>query len=160
MNTITLYRVARFFYKKKIPILPKLIKNFIYLATNCIIPYTCEIGPESRLAYCGIGVVIHSRSKIGRRVIMGQNITIGRQLDPDGFPIVGDNVYIGAGARILGDITVGNNVIIGANSVVVRDVPDNSIVAGVPAKVVRHVDRDIYNLLKNIYPLETCNYPV
>jgi serine O-acetyltransferase len=66
-------------------------------------------------------------------------------------PVIGNDVYISAGARLLGDIAVGNNVIIGANAVVVKDVPDNSIVAGVPAKLIRKIDQPIYELLKNIY---------
>ena len=59
-------------------------------------------------------------------------------------------MYISAGARIIGKIKVGNNVIIGANAVVNHDVEDNTIVAGVPAKVIRKVDVSIWDLLKNI----------
>ncbi|WP_178075083.1 serine O-acetyltransferase [Paenibacillus albus] len=118
---------------------------------NSVVPYTTEIGRDSKFAYGAIGVVIHGRSKIGSRVIIGQNVTIGRALDPDSIPEIGDNVYISAGARIIGKIKIGNNVIIGANSVVTKDVPNNSIVAGIPAKVLRSVDEDIYSLLKNIY---------
>jgi serine O-acetyltransferase len=50
--------------------------------------------------------------------------------------VVGDNVWIATGAKVLGPVKVGNNVVIGANAVVIRDVPDNSVVAGVPAKVI------------------------
>ena len=53
------------------------------------------------------------------------------------MPIIGDNVHISAGARILGPIKIGNNVIIGANAVVVKDVPDNCVVAGSPAKIIK-----------------------
>ncbi|MEZ3134905.1 DapH/DapD/GlmU-related protein [Stutzerimonas kunmingensis] len=49
---------------------------------------------------------------------------------------VGDNVFIGAGALILPNVTIGNNCVVGANSVVTRSVPDGSIVAGNPARVV------------------------
>lgn len=52
-------------------------------------------------------------------------------------PVIGDNVRISAGARILGPVRIGNNVIIGANAVVVKDVPDNCIVAGIPAKIIK-----------------------
>ena len=52
-------------------------------------------------------------------------------------PQIGDNVIIGAGAKNLGDITIGNNVTIGANAVVVSDVPDNCIVGGIPAQIIK-----------------------
>ena len=50
---------------------------------------------------------------------------------------VGNNVWIGYGACILRGVTVGDNSIIGTNAVVTKDVPPNSVVAGVPAKVIR-----------------------
>ncbi|MHA6637624.1 serine O-acetyltransferase [Stutzerimonas frequens] len=151
MNAIGLYRVGNYFYKKKIPFLPALCKALIFLLFNSVVPFSAVIGRESRFAYGGIGVVLHARSKIGDRVIIGQGVTIGRKLDPEGVPVIGNDVYISAGARVLGDIVVGDNVIIGANSVVVSSVPPNSIVAGAPARVVREVDGSIYDLLKNIY---------
>lgn len=151
MNAVRFYRYAHYFYQKKIPLLPLIIKYFIFLIFNSVVPYTSIIGKDSKFAYGGIGVVIHGRAVIGKKVIIGQNVTIGRQLDPKGVPVVGDNVYISAGSRILGDVKVGNNVIVGANAVVIKDVPDNCIVAGVPAKVIRFVDEDVYELLKNIY---------
>lgn len=151
MNAISLYRIANLLYLWKVPIIPTLIKYCIFLIFNSVIPPSTYIGRDSRFAYGGIGVVLHSKSRIGEKVIIGQNVTVGRQLDPDGVPVIGNNVYISAGARILGDISIGDNVIIGANAVVIKDVPSNSIVAGVPAKVIKSVDTDIYKLLKNIY---------
>lgn len=151
MNAIKLYRVGRWCYKHKIPLIPFITKALIFLIFNSVVPYTTQIGDESRLAYGGIGVVIHGRSIIGKRVIIGQNVTIGRALDPEGIPNIGDNVYISTGAKILGNITVGNNVIIGANAVVTKSIPNNCIVAGVPARLLRDVNVDIYSLLKNIY---------
>ncbi|MBA2175362.1 serine acetyltransferase [Halobacillus locisalis] len=151
MNAINLYKIARFLNNRRIPFIPKLIKGVIFLLYNSVIPYTAVIGEHSKLAYGGIGTVIHSKTTIGKRVLIGQNVTIGRALDPDGVPYIGDNVYISAGVRIIGNVTVGNNVIIGANAVVTKDIPDNCIIAGVPAKVIRIIDHDIYDLLKNIY---------
>ncbi|WP_288083930.1 MULTISPECIES: serine O-acetyltransferase [Bacteroidales] len=54
-----------------------------------------------------------------------------------GVPVIGDNVHISHGAIVFGGITIGNNVTIGANSVVNKPVPDNAVVAGIPAKILR-----------------------
>lgn len=55
-------------------------------------------------------------------------------------PTIGNNVIICAGAKIVGGIHVGNDVIIGANAVVVKDTPNNVIMGGVPAKVIKQID--------------------
>lgn len=150
-NAISLYRISNYFHKKNIRFVSKIFDGINFLIFNSVVPGSASIGYKSKLAYGGIGVVIHSKAVIGDRVIIGQNTTIGRKLSPEGVPIIANDVYIGAGARILGGITIGNNVIIGANSVVLIDVPDNSIVAGNPAKVVRNLDVSIYDLLENVY---------
>lgn len=54
--------------------------------------------------------------------------------------VVGDNVVIGQGAYIMPGVTIGSNVVIGARSLVTKDVPDNSVVAGMPAKVIKTLD--------------------
>lgn len=118
-------------------ILAKLIWKLSYVLFNSSLPPTAKIGEGTKLAYGGIGVVIHARAVIGRNCILGQNITIGGKSGWYEVPIIGDNVHISAGARVLGPVRVGNNVIIGANAVVIKDVPDNCIVAGVPAKIIR-----------------------
>ncbi len=151
LNCMTLYRAGNYFHRHHIPVLPSFFKYMGFLVFNSVIPPSAEIGAQSICAYGGIGVVVHQRSVVGERVMIGQNTTIGRSLDPEDFPSIGNDVYISAGARIIGKIHVGDNVIIGANAVVTKDVPDNSIVAGVPAKVLRTVDCSIWSLLKNVY---------
>lgn len=150
MNVIKLYRVGNYCYKKHIPLIPNISKAFAFLLFNTVIPYTAEIGKDTKFAYGGMGCVIHSKAVIGERVIIGQNTTIGRSLDPKDIPVIGNDVYISAGVRIIGNIHVGNNVIIGANAVVCTDIPDNSIAVGVPAKVIKKVDESIWDKLKNI----------
>lgn len=62
------------------------------------------------------------------------------------MPKIGNDVYIAKGAIVIGGISIGNNVTIGANAVVTKPVPDNAIVAGVPAKILRikdEVERDV-----------------
>lgn len=150
MNAIGFYRAGRWLYLHKIPLLPGFIKGITYVLFNTVVPYTADIGKGTKFAYGGMGAVVHKDTTIGERVIIGQNTTIGRSLDPADFPTIGNDVYISAGARIIGKIHVGNNVIIGANAVVNKDVEDNCIVAGVPARVIRKIDCSIWDLLKNI----------
>ena len=93
----------------------------------------------------GPGLVIHhghstrvACKKIGRNCQIWQNVTTGinRPIVGD-RPVVGDNVRICSGAIVLGGISIGNNVTIAAGAVVVKSVPDNAVVAGNPAKIVK-----------------------
>ena len=54
-----------------------------------------------------------------------------------GGSVIGDNCYIGPGVKIVKPVKIGNNVVIGANAVVNKDIPDNTMVAGIPAKAIK-----------------------
>ncbi len=81
----------------------------------------------------GFSVMCIAQS-IGKNCTIYQQVTVGNS--GGHYPTIGDNVSICAGAKVLGGVKVGNNVTIGANAVVTKDVPDNAIVAGVPARVI------------------------
>jgi len=149
MNIVFFHKIAHWCLLKKIPLVPALIKVMVFLIFNSVIPASVRMGKGTRFMYGGIGCVIHKRAVIGERVCLGQGITIGRKLK-ESCPVIGNDIYIGAGARILGNIKVGNNVIIGANSVVVTDIPQNSIVAGAPAKVVKKIPYSIWEELGEV----------
>ena len=87
------------------------------------------------MGHGGIGVVIHSQAKIGRNCLIAQNVSIAGK--DGGAPILNDWVYIGHGSIVMGKVNIGNNASIGALSLVNKDVPDNAVVAGIPAKVIR-----------------------
>ena len=55
-----------------------------------------------------------------------------------GLPIIGDNVFLGANVVVIGNVKIGNNVAVGAGSVVVKDIPDNSVVVGNPARIIKY----------------------
>jgi len=122
----------------------------MYLLFNCSVPASCKIGKKTIFGYGGIGVIIHARAVIGNNCIIGANVTIGGKSGWYEVPVISDNVNISAGAKILGPVRIGNNVEIGANSVVVKDIPSNSVVAGVPARILRSsMTEDDWKEMKN-----------
>lgn len=114
----------------------KFLDRELYLRFNCRIPGSATIGPGLRLGYGGIGVVIHDKAIIGKDVTIAQNVTLGGRNRRLGPPRVGNNVYFGANSVFLGG-TIGDNAIVGAGSVVLEPVPENAVVAGNPAKIIR-----------------------
>lgn len=76
----------------------------------------------------------------GKNLYLRQGVTVGNnRRRGGGHPEIGDNVTFGANVVVAGPIKIGNNVVIGAGAVVVKDVPDNCVVAGVPAKVIKQI---------------------
>jgi serine O-acetyltransferase len=80
-------------------------------------------------------IVISSSSKIGDNCTIFHGVSLGA-IRGKGDPHVGNNVVFATGAKILGNVTIGNDVFVGANSVVVKDIPDNAVVVGIPAKII------------------------
>jgi len=86
------------------------------------------------------GIHIRSEIDIGPGLYIGHfgNIFVAGRGENWGLPIIGDNVFIGPGAKVFGKITIGNNVAIGANAVVTKDLPDNAVAVGIPAKIISY----------------------
>lgn len=137
LDAMKWYRVAHALSKRKVPVLPSLMRKGIHVLFSSYIPPEAEIGEGTMLGYGGIGVVIHKDAKVGRHCLISHEVTIGGRSGIPGAPVIGDYVRIGAGAKILGNIHIGDFAVIGANSVVVKDVPSAAVVAGVPARELR-----------------------
>lgn len=88
----------------------------------------CMIGPNTLIT-----TVNHPLTPKERRMKMAQ-----------GKPVtIGNDVWIGGNCTILPGVTIGNNVVVAAGAVVSHDIPDNSLVAGVPAKIIKKLDNNI-----------------
>lgn len=82
-------------------------------------------------------IIVNPHAKIGKGCVLNSGVIIGHK--QNGLaPHIGDNCFIGGGAKVIGNITVGDNVTIAPNAVVTKDVPSNTIVGGVPFKIIKY----------------------
>ena len=112
------------------------VEYFIRIVFASDISLKSRIGPGLMIVH-GHDIVIGGDVLIGENCKILNGVTLGNKDTESGVnaqPKIGNNVVIGTGAKILADIKVGDNVRIGANSVVVKEVPDNYIAVGVPAR--------------------------
>ncbi len=86
----------------------------------------------------GKGVLINQLTSIGHDVIIGDFTEICPSVVISGNCDVGSSSFIGSNATLLPKVKIGNNVIVAAGAVVTKDVPDNCMVAGVPAVIKKH----------------------
>ena len=106
------------------------LKYNIFIGTN-----TC--GPGLRIVHPGFRR-LHTVATIGNNCTILPMVLIGKKRPGvKGKAIIGNNVYISTGVTILAPVTIGDNVIIGAGSVVTKDIPNNCIVGGIPAKLLK-----------------------
>lgn len=95
-----------------------------------------EIGNNVLLA-SKVCIIDHSHGDISRESLLISPEE--RKLVSKGKIVIGNNVWIGDGVVILSGVSIGNNAIIGANAVVTKDIPDNAVAVGIPAKVIKKI---------------------
>jgi serine O-acetyltransferase len=146
---MTVYRFGRWRYsvqpttlRKFFSLLYHLLFKFIQIITGIELPCEVDIGRNFVIDHFG-GIIISGYAKFGDNCRIRNGVVVGlRRVEEKCAPIIGDDVDIGAGAKLLGPIRIGNNVLIGANAVVLCDVPDNSVAAGVPARIMPRRPKD------------------
>jgi len=144
VKAVLFHKIAHFFSVAKFDLIARIISQSSRFLTGIEIHPKAKIGKNLFIDH-GMGVVIGETSEIGNNVTIYHGVTLGgispsidsdKQRDVKRHPTLKNNVVVGSGAQILGPVTVGENAKIGANSVVTKDVPDNAVMVGVPAKNV------------------------
>ncbi len=144
VKAIFFHQIAHFFSVTKFDLIARIISQFSRFLTGIEIHPKAKIGKNLFIDH-GMGVVIGETSEIGNNVTIYHMVTLGGispSIDSDNqrnikrHPTLKDNVVVGSGAQILGPVIVGENAKIGANAVVTKDVPENAVMVGIPAKNV------------------------
>ena len=152
-KAVFFHRVANFFAIAKFNLIARIISQFSRFLTGIEIHPNAKIGKNLFIDH-GMGVVIGETSDIGDNVTIYHMVTLGGispsinsddQRNTKRHPTLMDNVVVGSGAQILGPVVVGKNAKIGANAVVTKDVIENSVMVGIPAKNVGEVTTEDQN---------------
>lgn len=140
-RAMILHRMGYWCRNHRMRFVASLLDRVMHHLCLCYISSQAEIDGGLKIPHT-IGLVIGSGTIIGKNCDVRQNVTFGGNYEKTGqdgrkMPKVGDNVSVGAGAVIIGPVTIGSNTIVGANAVVTKDFPENVIIGGVPAQVVK-----------------------
>ena len=144
VKAVFFHKIANFFSVASFDLIARMISQFSRFLTGIEIHPKAKIG-ENLFIDHGMGVVIGETSEIGNNVTIYHMVTLGgispsiksnEQRNVKRHPTVHDNVVIGSGAQALGPIIIGENAKIGANAVVTKDVAENAVMVGIPAKNV------------------------
>lgn len=101
-----------------------------------ITPNTCGYGLRLMHLSGGGGILLNIK-KCGNYCGFNAGVLLGNIDNQDNRPILGDYVAFGPGAKAFGKITIGNNVFVAPNAVITKDIPDNVVVGGIPAKILK-----------------------
>ena len=143
-KAVFFHKIANFFAVAKFDLIARIISQFSRFITGIEIHPRAKIGKNLFIDH-GMGVVIGETSDIGDNVTIYHNVTLGgispsinsdNQREIKRHPTLQDCVVVGSGAQVLGPIIIGKNSKIGANAVVTKDVPENGVMVGIPAKNV------------------------
>ncbi|MCU0533643.1 MAG: serine O-acetyltransferase [Hydrococcus sp. Prado102] len=136
-HALLLHRGAHWLYRRHLFLLARLISTLNRFLTGIEIHPGAMIGERVFIAH-GLGVVIGETAIVGDGTLIYQGVTLGGTGKEKGkrHPTLGKNVVVGPGAKVLGNIEIGDNVCVGTESVVLRNVPENSVAIGIPARIV------------------------
>ena len=144
VKAVFFHRIANFFHLAKFHLVARIISQLSRFLTGIEIHPGAKIGRNLFIDH-GMGVVIGETSQSGNNVTIYHMATLGgiapsinsnNQRQVKRHPTLSDCVVVGSGAQILGPVMIGANAKVGANAVVTKNVPENAVMVGIPAKNV------------------------
>ena len=144
VHALLAYRLSHALHKKEHYFAARAVSQTARFFTGIEIHPGAKIGKGLMIDH-GMGVVIGETAEIGDNCTIYQGVTLGGTGKDVGkrHPTLGNNVMVGSGAKVLGPLTIGDNTKIAAGAVVNKDVRENTIVGGVPAKYIKDVDTEV-----------------
>lgn len=158
VHAVAFYLVASKFWKDDHKTLARFVSHLGRVLTGIEIHPGAKIGRRFIIDH-GMGVVIGETAEIGDDCFLYQGVTLGAGVEARGgeetrgqkrHPTLGNNVVVGSGAEIQGAITVEDNVRIASGSILLKNVPQNSIVVGVPGRVIYQDGKKVTGVIPDI----------
>ena len=150
VKAVFFHKIANFFFVAGFDLIARIISQTARFFTGIEIHPGAKIGKNLFIDH-GMGVVIGETSDIGDNVTIYHMVTLGGiapsinsndQRNMKRHPTIKEDVVIGSGAQVLGPVVVGKGARIGANAVITKDVSENAVMVGIPARSVGIADSE------------------
>ncbi len=158
IQVMFLYRLSHYFFARGCPKIARLFYTINIVIYGADIGLSSQIGGGCHIPH-PVGVVIYGN--LGNNIFISQSVGIGGGTQSTinigagaGLPVIGDNVYLGAKSTIAGPVRIGNDSLIGFHSLVIKDVPENTIAIGTPARSTRKLKPGEIQTLTSLPPNE------
>jgi serine O-acetyltransferase len=158
LHSVLVHRISHHLWKNGHTLLARILSQISRSITGIEIHPGATLGRRVFIDH-GMGVVIGETTIVGDDCVIYQGVTLGAGAaarkgaatrGSKRHPTLGSGVVVGSGAEIQGDIVVGNNVQVASGSIVLKDVPDNSVVVGVPGRVLYHEGKRVSEVVPDL----------
>ncbi len=132
-----IHRLEHWLYNHHLNLFAQILRGLVRIVFSADIPPQMKIGKGTVFPHDALGCVFHPDVRIGEKCKILHGVTIGGRAGHNGLPIIGNNVVIGTHAQVIGNVRIGNNSVVGAGTIVTHDIPNDVVVVGNPARILK-----------------------